>query len=112
MSGILTKRNFQSPGAETPVVLTNDPPQFSPGSAVSPEALPTEAQVMAEGIESDAVHSEEGDDGRQMRIREAAYAAYERRGGQPGNEVDDWLEGERAVDRDRRGIIPTEWHRS
>ncbi|MDB5828387.1 MAG: hypothetical protein JWQ73_2607 [Variovorax sp.] len=36
--------------------------------------------------------------GREQRIREAAYAAYERRGPGPGNEIDDWLEAERSVD--------------
>ncbi|WP_197893587.1 DUF2934 domain-containing protein [Variovorax sp. PBL-H6] len=35
---------------------------------------------------------------RDARIREAAYAAYERRGRTPGSEEEDWLEAERSID--------------
>lgn len=35
---------------------------------------------------------------REDRIREAAYAASERRGFAPGHETDDWLQAEREVD--------------
>ncbi|CAN5322606.1 hypothetical protein BH09PSE5_BH09PSE5_06140 [soil metagenome] len=31
------------------------------------------------------------------RIREAAYLLYEKRGGSPGNDVDDWLEAEKQI---------------
>lgn len=34
---------------------------------------------------------------REDRVREAAYAAAERRGFAPGREVDDWLEAEQQV---------------
>ena len=37
-------------------------------------------------------------DGREERIRNAAYAASERRGFEPGHETDDWLAAEREID--------------
>ncbi|KQP37129.1 hypothetical protein ASF44_15615 [Pseudorhodoferax sp. Leaf274] len=43
---------------------------------------------------SDSVSS---DPSREQRIREAAYAAAERRGFAPGHEVEDWLDAEREV---------------
>ena len=39
---------------------------------------------------------------RQQRIAEAAYWRAERRGFEPGRELDDWLEAEREVDGQRR----------
>ena len=41
-------------------------------------------------------------DSREQRIAEAAYWRAERRGFQPGHELDDWLEAEREIDTDRR----------
>lgn len=38
---------------------------------------------------------------REEAVRRAAYAAYERRGGSAGSDVDDWLEAEAEVDRQR-----------
>jgi hypothetical protein len=38
---------------------------------------------------------------REEAIRSAAYEAYQRRGGAPGSETDDWLEAEAQVDRQR-----------
>lgn len=35
---------------------------------------------------------------REERIRNAAYDAYVRRGGEPGDEVQDWLDAESQVD--------------
>ena len=87
-------------------ISTNRDSQVPPDSAVSPDALPTEAEVMAGDLESAAAPAEGIDDDRERRIREAAYAAYERRGGAPGNEIDDWLEGERSVDSDGPGKTP------
>ena len=37
-----------------------------------------------------------------QRIAEIAYQLYERRGRQPGHELDDWLEAERRVLENRR----------
>jgi hypothetical protein len=63
---------------------------------LSPGDLPSEAAVRAVDLElGDAASLEEA---RQSRIREAAYAAYERRGGEPGHESEDWLEAEQTVD--------------
>lgn len=38
---------------------------------------------------------------REDAIRRAAYAAYERRGGEGGHETQDWLDAEAEVDRQR-----------
>lgn len=35
-------------------------------------------------------------------IEKKAYEIYERRGGEPGKELDDWLEAEKIVIRKRR----------
>jgi hypothetical protein len=37
---------------------------------------------------------------RMARIAERAYAIYERRGGQGGQDLDDWLQAEREIDGD------------
>lgn len=37
-------------------------------------------------------------DGREQRIRSAAYALSAQRGFEPGRDVDDWLEAERQID--------------
>jgi hypothetical protein len=36
---------------------------------------------------------------REIMIAEAAYYMAERRGFEPGGEIDDWLEAEAAIDR-------------
>lgn len=38
---------------------------------------------------------------RENAIRNAAYEAYQRRGGMPGSEADDWLAAEAQVDRQK-----------
>lgn len=69
-----------------------------------PVALPTEAEVRAIDLELDEsaadVASPETED-RETRVRRAAYAAYQRRGEQDGDEVSDWLAAEREVDGDK-----------
>ena len=62
---------------------------------VSSEGLPTEAEVRTSDLEQIEEHEGEG---RQARIRDAAHAAYVRRGSEPGGELQDWLEAEREVD--------------
>lgn len=37
---------------------------------------------------------------RSERIAQRAYAIYERRGGQDGSPMDDWLQAEREIDDD------------
>jgi len=39
---------------------------------------------------------------REARIRGAAYEAYVRRGGAPGDEVQDWLDAEKQVDSQKQ----------
>lgn len=38
---------------------------------------------------------------RMDRIAQRAYAIYERRGGQGGGPMDDWLQAEREIDNER-----------
>jgi hypothetical protein len=42
-------------------------------------------------------------DSREARIAEAAYWRAERRGFTPGGEIDDWLEAEKEVDKEKSG---------
>jgi hypothetical protein len=57
-------------------------------------------------------HPDEGDQAtptpaapfdREQAIREAAYACYEARGGEPGYELDDWLTAEAQVQQANGG---------
>jgi len=63
------------------------------GSAVQPSDATEQQQQQqtTEGESEDAAS-------REARIRRAAYDAYVRRGGAPGDEVQDWLDAERQVD--------------
>ncbi|MDM0032228.1 DUF2934 domain-containing protein [Variovorax sp. J22P271] len=68
--------------------LTHNPIQGIDPKAGTPE--PSKA-----GQQADEAEDEEQ---RQTRIREAAHAAWERRGGlPPGSELDDWLDAERSL---------------
>ncbi|KQP06418.1 DUF2934 domain-containing protein [Pseudorhodoferax sp. Leaf265] len=58
-------------------------------AAATPGADAPAQQQQQQGVPADA--------SREQRIREAAYAAAERRGFAPGHEVDDWLEAERQT---------------
>lgn len=74
----------------------------------SSDVPPLEAEVRAVDLGSTGAGagSEESappDPVRQARIREAAYAAYERRGKAPGHEEEDWLEAERSIDAEGDG---------
>lgn len=48
----------------------------------------------------EATTSEDGHD-REEQIRQAAYAAYERRGGMDGDAVQDWLDAEAQWERSK-----------
>lgn len=43
---------------------------------------------------------------REQAIREAAYACFEARGGEPGHELDDWLKAEAQVQQTNGGADP------
>ena len=81
----------------------------APSVTPSGPAMPTEAETRAadlaetagNGTEDATPPSEDGDD-RDSRIRKAAYAAYQRRGSLPGQELDDWLEAERSLRQDTK----------
>ena len=77
---------------------------------LSSDVLPLEAEVRAADLGSVGAGADAGNDettepdaSREARIREAAYAAYERRGKAPGGEEEDWLEAERSIDAQRDG---------
>ena len=74
----------------------------------SSDVPPLEAEVRAADLGSadPGVGSEEAtepDTSREARIREAAYATYERRGKVPGREEEDWFEAERSIDAEGNG---------
>jgi hypothetical protein len=86
-------------------------PKTSSSSGSDPrnhqQPLATSANEAAPQPSSDASHPQQqqqqevqGEDpaSREERIRRAAYDAYERRGGEPGDEVQDWLDAESQVD--------------
>ena len=77
----------------TPAAAADETP-WAPSHA----PLPTEAELRTADLASEGPGADEIQARRQARIREAAYAAYQRRGGQAGHDVEDWLEAERAVD--------------
>jgi hypothetical protein len=54
------------------------------------------AQVTGSSLERREIPS--FSDSREQRIAEAAYWRAERRGFEPGHELDDWLEAEREID--------------
>jgi hypothetical protein len=57
----------------------------------------------AQQAQQQQAQSQQGHDSgsREEAIRRGAYEAYERRGGQGGNEQQDWLDAEAEVDRHR-----------
>ncbi|WP_326543384.1 DUF2934 domain-containing protein [Pseudorhodoferax sp.] len=67
--------------------------------ARSKQTQPAEPSTQASGADPQAQQQQQQQDDptREQRIREAAYAAAERRGFAPGGEVDDWLEAERQM---------------
>ncbi|RZL93773.1 MAG: DUF2934 domain-containing protein [Variovorax sp.] len=68
--------------------------------ATGAPVAPLEAQVRTLDLETaaDITVKDADPDLREARIRQAAYAAYLRRGGQPGDPIEDWLEAERSLD--------------
>jgi hypothetical protein len=65
------------------------------GSAVQPSDTTEQQQQTTQGESEDAAS-------REARIRRAAYDAYVRRGGAPGDEVQDWLDAEKQVDSQKK----------
>ncbi|MEJ8859764.1 DUF2934 domain-containing protein [Variovorax robiniae] len=90
----------------------------SPGTATAADgALPTEAEVRAVDLERedgetarpispDSTSEASADELREDMIRREAYAIYERRGGEPGDEKEDWLAAEREVDGSKPLVAP------
>ena len=56
-------------------------------------------EVRASAIQSDAENAFAGQARSHEQIRLRAYEIYLERGGFPGNELDDWLQAERELER-------------
>ena len=56
-------------------------------------------EVRASAIQSDAENTSADHARSHEQIRLRAYEIYLERGGFPGNELDDWLQAERELDR-------------
>jgi hypothetical protein len=65
------------------------------------EPPPTESEVRTADLAGAESHASAPSE-REKRIRDAAYAAYERRGREPGREEEDWLEAEKELDAEAR----------
>ena len=70
--------------------------------AMSPNGAPVPDAGLAPGSARQAVDSATED--RELLIRTAAYALYERRGHVSGRELDDWLQAEQEVDSQFAGL--------
>jgi hypothetical protein len=87
----------------------NEAPQNALSEAAtetSTERLQQGATPPAEVISADGLQAREipsFSDTREARIAEAAYWRAERRGFEPGHELNDWLEAEREVDNQNSG---------
>lgn len=81
-----------------PAALGDTTSSHSSTEPVSPRALPTEAELRATDLEAEAPGQDASEDDRESRVRNAAYAAYLRRGSEPGHETEDWLDAEREID--------------
>ncbi|MDM0022636.1 DUF2934 domain-containing protein [Variovorax saccharolyticus] len=84
---------FRDEANESKIVKVGDDLTNHPIQGIDPHSSSTDAGEAP--LQSGASDEEED---RQARIRAAAYAAWERRGGEPGHEVEDWLEAERSLD--------------
>jgi hypothetical protein len=70
------------------------------GSRMGREADKAEgAPGQAEQAEQTRQSEQSERSSREDAIRSAAYEAYQRRGGAPGSETDDWLEAEAELER-------------
>jgi hypothetical protein len=91
---------YQIPG----VLLAFSPVPDIPGkerNRMSPRARrqPKNASIPQAPTEPIATTSApQTPESRMSRISERAYAIYERRGGQGGQDMDDWLQAEREID--------------
>jgi hypothetical protein len=65
----------------------------------SATAQSSDAQITGGSLERREIPS--FSDSREQRIAEAAYWRAERRGFEPGHELDDWLQAEREIDDQR-----------
>ena len=59
-------------------------------------------EIQATSIQAETGESSVGNSARDGEIRRRAYEIYRERGGQPGRELDDWLQAEREL---KRGVF-------
>jgi hypothetical protein len=74
------------------------PPPSVP-QTVEPEAQPLEYATTPEEASPEAAVMSDSAPDRETHIRQGAYAAFERRGGQGGNPAQDWLDAEAEWER-------------
>ncbi|WPG40187.1 MULTISPECIES: DUF2934 domain-containing protein [Variovorax] len=89
-----SKRQPQTPQPDTSGSSSNTPRSDAPEQAVPPASDGSGTQQAMQGDAADPASREE-------RVRQAAYDAWLRRGGEPGDEVQDWLDAEAKVDRQK-----------
>ncbi|MGJ7574895.1 DUF2934 domain-containing protein [Variovorax sp. RB2P76] len=70
-----------------------------PGEAEQANVEDSRAEVSSGGGHADSTVSPPSTDTRDNAIRRAAYEAYLRRNGGPGDETSDWLEAEAKMDQ-------------
>jgi hypothetical protein len=87
----------QPPVAGSVLEDDNDARQRRAASdASTEESAASSAEITRDSLQRREIPS--FSDNREQRIAEAAYWRAERRGFEPGHELDDWLEAEREVD--------------
>lgn len=65
---------------------------------MSEERKVPEAAEAITPLDEDVRSGEPGPADREARIRQAAYARYEKRGAEPGHDVEDWLAAETEIE--------------
>jgi hypothetical protein len=82
-------------------MVTRKKPSLPVAEAAAPDAESLEYTTEIEPMSSETLSSAPTPD-RETQIREAAYAAHERRGGQGGDPAQDWLDAEAEWERQQK----------
>lgn len=98
-----TSSNGKKKSSAPPVLndIVDEPSQDAAPAGMAEESV---AEVTRTKLEEREIPS--FSESREARIAEAAYWRAERRGFQPGRELDDWLEAERSIDGDDEQRTP------
>lgn len=98
VSGPAPQERMQAKRKNAPASKRDD----SAALGLTEDLTPVPNREPAEQAQPQAQEQTEADpQSREEAIRRAAYEAYERRGGQGGDERQDWLDAEAEVDRQR-----------